>query len=110
LSSSSLIANRSAITDWFLSQPEVLRASVEEALPGRGCHNIRAYVQLKDSAFEPLKQGREKAQLWSRIFDLHYAKSENVDPTFDIGVWKSSYTGQAIPEEEMREWVSSTAA
>jgi amino acid adenylation domain-containing protein len=46
---------------------------------------------------------------WQKIYDETYDKSaEYQDKTFNITGWTSSYTGKAIPAEEMWEWVDST--
>nr|VFJ46172.1 MAG: amino acid adenylation domain-containing protein [Candidatus Kentron sp. DK] len=43
------------------------------------------------------------------IYDDAYSQSDSVDdPTFNIGGWKDSYTGQLIPEEDIREWIQAT--
>jgi ubiquinone/menaquinone biosynthesis C-methylase UbiE/acyl carrier protein len=43
------------------------------------------------------------------MFDeTYHAASSGEDPTFNIIGWSSSYTGLAIPAEEMREWVEQT--
>jgi amino acid adenylation domain-containing protein len=48
---------------------------------------------------------------WQTVFDEMYRRSTEVsDPTFNIAGWKSSYTGEAIPAQEMRTWVDSTVA
>ncbi|MBV9109117.1 MAG: amino acid adenylation domain-containing protein, partial [Gemmatimonadetes bacterium] len=50
---------------------------------------------------------------WEGLFDDLYAGTrgtEEGDETFDIVGWNSSYTGQPIPAEEMREWVDATVA
>jgi microcystin synthetase protein McyA len=53
----------------------------------------------------------EHLEGWQTVFDEMYRRSTDVpDPTFNIAGWKSSYTGEAIPAEEMRTWVDSTVA
>ncbi|HEU4454893.1 MAG TPA: hypothetical protein VFR81_17655, partial [Longimicrobium sp.] len=48
---------------------------------------------------------------WETLFDDTYAQDEEeADPTLALKGWNSSYTGEPIPEEEMREWVEGTAA
>src|SRR5205823_1521303 len=46
---------------------------------------------------------------WEMIWDETY-KEKPIDPTFNIIGWKSSYTGEPIPAEEMRDWVEQTVA
>ena len=51
----------------------------------------------------------EHVSQWKAIYDNWYVHpSKQVDPTFNINGWNSSYTGQPIPEAEMREWVNTT--
>jgi len=46
---------------------------------------------------------------WRALYDETYQQSAaNLQPTFNTVGWNSSYTGQPIPEEEMREWVEQT--
>jgi len=54
--------------------------------------------------------GRQVSQ-WESLFDDVYTGSRGTeagDQTFDIVGWNSSYTGQPIPPDEMREWVDRT--
>ncbi|HEY6331080.1 MAG TPA: amino acid adenylation domain-containing protein, partial [Blastocatellia bacterium] len=45
---------------------------------------------------------------WQTLYDETYASSEATHSEFDITGWNSSYTGEPIPAEEMREWLDST--
>jgi natural product biosynthesis luciferase-like monooxygenase protein len=47
---------------------------------------------------------------WRRIWDDAYQKRRGGEPTFNVAGWSSSYTGDPIPEPDMREWVEHTAA
>ncbi|CCI16559.1 Similar to tr/Q9RAH4/Q9RAH4 (fragment) [Microcystis aeruginosa PCC 9807] len=49
---------------------------------------------------------------WQKIYEESYSKPQPQieDPTFNISGWNSSYTGQAIPPAEMREWVDQTVS
>jgi amino acid adenylation domain-containing protein len=49
---------------------------------------------------------------WQKIYEESYSKTqpETDDLTFNISGWNSSYTGQAIPPAEMREWVDQTVS
>jgi amino acid adenylation domain-containing protein len=49
---------------------------------------------------------------WQQVLNEHvYSEVADglTDPTFNIAGWKSSYTREGIPEEEMREWLKDTA-
>jgi amino acid adenylation domain-containing protein len=51
----------------------------------------------------------EHVAAWGTIYDGVYQRSAHrADPLFDIDCWLSSYTGEPIPAEEMREWVDRT--
>ena len=54
----------------------------------------------------------ERVEQWKAIHDQEMSSSSpaHQDPTFNIAGWSSSYTGLAIPAEEMREWVDQTVA
>lgn len=52
----------------------------------------------------------EQVAEWRRVFDEHLYELEAgvADPTFNTVGWDSSYTGEAIPVHEMREWLEDT--
>jgi amino acid adenylation domain-containing protein len=50
----------------------------------------------------------ETVSRWRDVFDQTYGASEAEDPTFNIVGWTSAETGEAIPAEEMREWLMET--
>jgi amino acid adenylation domain-containing protein len=55
----------------------------------------------------------EAAQLsyWHTVFDETYRGAAPIEePSFNIAGWKSSYTGEMIPTQEMKEWVDGTIA
>jgi amino acid adenylation domain-containing protein/non-ribosomal peptide synthase protein (TIGR01720 family) len=47
---------------------------------------------------------------WQALFDKAYGSGEPEDADFNITGWNSSYTRDALPEEQMREWVDATVA
>lgn len=54
-------------------------------------------------------------ELWQNLYEETYKQTaqqnaEQADLSFNISGWNSSYTGQPIPEAEMREWVEGTVA
>lgn len=60
---------------------------------------------------ETVKQSREQqVSQWEMVFEENYGQpvAPESDATFNIVGWNSSYTGQPIPAEEMREWVDGT--
>ncbi len=55
--------------------------------------------------------GSATADAWRGIWDEAYrpqAQASASDPTFDTSGWNSSYTGEAIPEPQMRDWLDHT--
>ncbi|TRU46908.1 MAG: amino acid adenylation domain-containing protein [Microcystis aeruginosa Ma_QC_Ch_20071001_S25] len=78
--------------------------------------NLVAYLvpALKDQVLpEQLAQWQsEYVSDWQKIYEESYSKPQpqTEDPTFNISGWNSSYTGQAIPAAEMREWVEQTVS
>ncbi|MEU3993029.1 amino acid adenylation domain-containing protein [Streptomyces platensis] len=53
----------------------------------------------------------ERVAEWAEVFDQAYG--QETDPReadFNIVSWNSSYTGEPLPAEEMREWVDGTVA
>ena len=42
---------------------------------------------------------------WATIYDRLYQQSL-LDTPFDTTGWVSSYTGKALPKEDMQEWVN----
>jgi amino acid adenylation domain-containing protein len=54
-------------------------------------------------------ESAEQVGEWQALYEETYGRSgREVDPTFDLEGWNSSYTGAPIPAEEMREWVERT--
>ena len=54
---------------------------------------------------------KSHVQEWRSLYQQAYQSTpENQDPAFNITGWDSSYTGDPIPAEQMREWVDSTVA
>ncbi|MDQ1354873.1 MAG: hypothetical protein QG657_5182 [Acidobacteriota bacterium] len=95
----------------------VVLAREEE--PGSNEKKLTAYVvpteqywMLQQATGIPGKTlGDEQVNDWQEVFDDAYtkdARQETEDPTFNIIGWNSSYTGEAIPAEEMRLWVDNT--
>ncbi len=51
----------------------------------------------------------ERVAEWAEVFDQAYARGTGArEADFNIVSWNSSYTGEPLPAEEMREWVDGT--
>lgn len=80
-----------------------------------GDQQIVAYVvpdattRAEDVSLDAQNWQAEQVTHWQKVYDDAYKQTvTTTDPTFNIGIWKSSYTGQPIADEEMREWVDQT--
>ncbi|AUX45575.1 uncharacterized protein SOCE26_070690 [Sorangium cellulosum] len=94
--------------------PAVRSASVVLHEDASGQQRLVAYVVLGARAADTLESAAwddEQVTAWKALYDEdHRRMSEPEDPTFNISEWNSSYTGQPIPEEEMRAWRDHTVA
>lgn len=70
---------------------------------------VRRKPRQEDEQEMPAVRFAEQVAHWQQIFDLSYRDAKQPDdPTFNIAGWNSSYTGQPLTEEEMRQWVEQT--
>ena len=74
-----------------------------------GDKRLVAYlVPARKEGSESALEGKQVAH-WQMLYGEVYAASgAPVDPRFHIAGWNSSYTGEKIPEEQMREWLDQT--
>lgn len=48
----------------------------------------------------------KQVESWKHIYDGEYAsKKASINEEFDTAIWKDSFTGNPIPEEQMGEWL-----
>jgi amino acid adenylation domain-containing protein len=91
---------------------EAVVAIRHEAGAGAAGAWLTAYVVPRPAAEGPEAAGAaEHIAEWQELYDETYDHGDaaaDVDPTFDIQGWNSSYTGEPIPAHEMREWVERT--
>jgi amino acid adenylation domain-containing protein len=92
--------------------PAVDRAVVLALPDSRGEKQLVAYLVAKPEAVEKEAQGSDQDEhisLWQNVYEETYRQNPAPeDLTFNTSGWKSSYTGEAIPVPEMREWLSHT--
>jgi amino acid adenylation domain-containing protein len=91
--------------------PGVKEAAVIARESSSGDPQLLAYI-VPDRAYEEARAQASQAdrlshwrEVWNETYQL---ESSCQEATFNISGWKSSYTGSAIPAEEMREWVNGT--
>jgi SAM-dependent methyltransferase/acyl carrier protein len=75
-----------------------------QAGPG-GDSRLVAYVVGAGSLKARL--GAERLAQWRSVFEATHERS-GPEGAFDVTGWVSSYTGELVPAEQMREWVEAT--
>jgi amino acid adenylation domain-containing protein/non-ribosomal peptide synthase protein (TIGR01720 family) len=92
------------------ASPEVKESVVVAREDDSGHKRLVAYVVLNTDSGPAILNALENEQIssWETLYKDTYNQTAP-DPVFNIVGWDSTYTGAPIPEEEMREWVDSTA-
>jgi acyl-CoA synthetase (AMP-forming)/AMP-acid ligase II/precorrin-6B methylase 2/acyl carrier protein len=92
------------------SHPAVRDAVVVARPDASGAASLVAYVVPRRDAGVQVAKGRatDSVSSWETIWEETYRRPPAADGTFNTAGWKSSYTGEEIPEDEMREWLDAT--
>ncbi|HEX2092664.1 MAG TPA: amino acid adenylation domain-containing protein, partial [Longimicrobiaceae bacterium] len=96
-----------------LLEHEAVREAVVVAQEGEaGDRRLVAYwVEAPDGRVteDPVEGESDHVAAWKDLYDRYYGENGgDPDPTFNTRGWNSSYTGEPIPAEEMKEWVDAT--
>ncbi len=93
----------------LLRQHSTIREAVVIAHENAIDKRIIAYIVPNQDLPQELEQQlhNEQVKQWQNLYDRTYEQpAVDNDSTFNIVGWNSSYTGQPIPAEQMRQWVS----
>jgi amino acid adenylation domain-containing protein len=96
--------------------PAVQQTVVTASQDGEGEKRLVAYVALnpecnftEETDIQQLQT--EQILQWQMLYGETYKQPAiGTDPTFNITGWNSSYTGEAIAPEQVREWANNQAA
>jgi amino acid adenylation domain-containing protein len=91
--------------------PSVRKSLVMASNSPQGDPSIDAYIvpEANGSPTPVVDAEADRTLEWQRIYDSIYAGDNGgVDRSFDLVGWNSSYTGQPLSDDEMREQVEAT--
>lgn len=97
----------------LMEHPGVGSAAVLVGQDSVGGSRLLAYVvpasRISGQTSEDGPEGRIAE--WQRVYsDIYRRGGPSADPSLNTAGWKSSYTGQPLPEAEMKEWVDHTVS
>src|SRR5258708_32369760 len=74
-----------------------------------GDKQLFGYVTARAAESSQAEAQSSQIDRWRQLYESTYEESGNAGD-FNLAGWSSSYTGAAIPEDEMRIWVEETVA
>ncbi len=92
----------------LVQHKSVGRAVVVAREDAPGGHGLVAYLTPASSSEAKAARDDRQVRDWASVFETAYESEVDTTGDVDTGVWRSSYTGDAIPEPEMREWMGAT--
>ena len=104
-------ADASVVEAALLKHPHVRDAVVVPSTDTAGESRTVAYLVADLAKLKSLSQrdsrqpGDQMVDRWNKLYEVTYSRSP-AGPSF-VG-WSSSYTRQAIPDEQMQEWLQAT--
>lgn len=78
-----------------------------------GDKRLVGYVIADPASLQDDELGKwknDQLEQWRDLWQNAYTEESAIDPGFNISGWNSSYTGEPIAANEMREWVETTSA
>jgi amino acid adenylation domain-containing protein len=96
-----------------LSEHPKVREVVVLARAGKAGKRLVAYVvprSAPDGGAAQPADGAPRGLEWEAVFDRAYGDGATVAADFNVAGWDSSYTGEPLPDADMREWVDTTVA
>jgi amino acid adenylation domain-containing protein len=101
--------------EWILRQHEAVSDAVTIVREDtQGDKRVVAYVVARadgerSAAYSREEYSTQQVSEWQSVFeDIYLPEAQKINPLMNFIGWNSSYTGEPIPEEEMREWLSGT--
>ena len=92
---------------------EVRDVAVAASPDGSGELRLAAYVVPVNKAAGAKGASKELVNEWKRASELaavEYRAAGIADPRLNFSGWRSTYTGEVIPVEEMRDWADAAVA